>query len=215
MRVTTAGVVFNESEVLAARAPTDPCSSADTSQKLWYSDEHAMLLGVDKVVTKTSSGTTTTFPPGGDKTASDAYGRPLRPSLSITDITFTPNDRSGDWQNGGTPIDPNNVFGATKNATRTIDNTNGTDTIAMDADPAANGQNLGAGSDPIRQTPATTGTGPEAAGTSAWPCTLGPGGVHQALQSGHVYRVQFMVHDGDQNKTGGDVGQACTNIRVP
>jgi hypothetical protein len=28
----------------------------------------------------------------------------------------------------------------------------------------------------------------------------------------HSYRAQFMVHDGDQNKTGGDVGQACVNI---
>jgi hypothetical protein len=25
----------------------------------------------------------------------------------------------------------------------------------------------------------------------------------------HTYRLQFLVHDGDQNKTGGDVGQAC------
>ena len=27
--------------------------------------------------------------------------------------------------------------------------------------------------------------------------------------------IQFMVHDGDQNKTGGDVGQLCVNVNVP
>jgi hypothetical protein len=29
------------------------------------------------------------------------------------------------------------------------------------------------------------------------------------LIPGHSYRVYFMVHDGDQNKSGGDVGNAC------
>ena len=35
------------------------------------------------------------------------------------------------------------------------------------------------------------------------------------LIPGHNYRLQFMVHDGDQNKTGGDVGESCTTIRFP
>ena len=35
---------------------------------------------------------------------------------------------------------------------------------------------------------------------------------HLPLQPGHVYRMQFMVHDGDQTKTGGDVGQACMTV---
>ena len=35
------------------------------------------------------------------------------------------------------------------------------------------------------------------------------------LQKGHTYRMQFMVHDGDQNKTGGDVGQACATVIIP
>src|SRR6185369_2788000 len=35
------------------------------------------------------------------------------------------------------------------------------------------------------------------------------------LIPGHSYRLYFMVHDGDQNKSGGDVGQGCTTIRVP
>ena len=35
------------------------------------------------------------------------------------------------------------------------------------------------------------------------------------LQRGHTYRMQFMVHDGDQNKSGGDVGQACSIVTIP
>ncbi len=37
----------------------------------------------------------------------------------------------------------------------------------------------------------------------------------QPIIQGHTYRVQFMVHDGDQNKGGGDVGQACAIVHVP
>jgi hypothetical protein len=34
------------------------------------------------------------------------------------------------------------------------------------------------------------------------------------FQMGHAYRVQFMVHDGDQNKVGGDVGQGCATVVI-
>ena len=135
--------------------------------------------------------------------------------LYITDITFDPNSRSGDWQNGGTPIDPNNVFGATKNSTRTIDNTKNppTDTITVDADPAANRSvSTGAGGDPIGKPSTTGGWGGVRWNVSSLYTTVS--GVHTLLQSGHVYRIQFMVHDGDQNKVGGDAGGACTHIQV-
>src|SRR5207248_1367262 len=32
------------------------------------------------------------------------------------------------------------------------------------------------------------------------------------LQSGHTYRLYVMVHDGDQNNSGGDAGQMCGYI---
>src|SRR5260370_15149851 len=32
------------------------------------------------------------------------------------------------------------------------------------------------------------------------------------MQTGRVYRVQFMVHDGDQNKAGGDAGENCATV---
>jgi len=35
------------------------------------------------------------------------------------------------------------------------------------------------------------------------------------LSAGHAYRLEFMVHDGDQNKSGGDAGESCMNVVVP
>ena len=35
------------------------------------------------------------------------------------------------------------------------------------------------------------------------------------LVPGHVYRMQFMVHDGDQNKAGRGVGQGCATVFIP
>jgi hypothetical protein len=35
------------------------------------------------------------------------------------------------------------------------------------------------------------------------------------LRLGHSYRLEFMVHDGDQNKTGGDAGEACMTVVIP
>ena len=36
------------------------------------------------------------------------------------------------------------------------------------------------------------------------------------LLPGHVYRIQIMLHDGDQNKSGGDVGEACLSpVYIP
>ena len=32
------------------------------------------------------------------------------------------------------------------------------------------------------------------------------------LTQGHSYRIQVMVHDGDQNKVGGDSGEACVDF---
>jgi hypothetical protein len=33
--------------------------------------------------------------------------------------------------------------------------------------------------------------------------------------NGRVYRVQFLIHDGDQNKVGGDAGESCAIIALP
>jgi hypothetical protein len=138
-------------------------------------------------------------------------GRPMWPALFTTDITSETGNRSGDWQQGGTSaIPPSDIFGTWKGAVRTVDKTKSPYgiTVTPDTDPAKNNWNLGTGSD----TPPggfaslkNEGYGGEARWSVS---SLG-------LAAGHAYRLEFMVHDGDQNKTGGDAGEACINVVVP
>ena len=240
-------VVFNESEVLRTFAAVPGGGSvAGPNDKIavWYNDEHAITLGVRRVVVKTSAGTTPTdytsframtknpdsaLNPdvgtralSGDQAGTDLAtwnstygfmdrGRPMWPALFKTDITDNPNDRSGDWQQGGTDaLPPNDIFGTWKGAVRTVDKTHTPAGIAVtpDVDPAKNNWNLGGGSD----TPPGGFASLKQEGYGAevrWHVS------QLGLQSGHAYRLQFMVHDGDQNKTGGDSGEACMNVIIP
>jgi hypothetical protein len=210
-------VVFNEVEVLRAIEPAGAVPLAIV--RLFYNDEHALTLGVRSVAVTTASGTATTdYPvsalasnPGsvtnaetgtnelvGDQSGLDASLRPMWPVLFLTDVTSDPSSRSGDWQLGGRPIPPTSVFGTWKAAVRTVDKTASpaTVTITPDADPAKNNWSLGTGSDPVPSGLKNEGFGAEV----RWEVTLAPG---------HSYRLQVMVHDGDQNKAGGDSGEAC------
>jgi len=217
--------IFNESEVLRAFGPT--IAGPGDTIKAWYSDEHAMTLGVRQVQVKTASGTTTTNYPIAPLTSNpgsatnpavgatmaqgglDPSGRPMFPALFVTDITGNPASRSGDWQQGSTAaIPPSAVFGTWKGAVEVIDQTakgGKSYTVTPDADPARNNWNLGPGSDPP-----PAGTGGQGWGAEArWNVNdLG-------LQPGHAYRMEFMVHDGDQHSTGGDSGEACMTVVVP
>jgi hypothetical protein len=221
-------IAFNESTVLKA-------ANLDTTNgyfELWYSDEHALALGVGTVIVNTASGTTTTnYPiapltsdPGvvndpavgstiasGDQAGTDVSGRPMFPSLFITDITNNPNNRSGDWQWGGTAYQPSTVFGAWKSFTRTVDYTTGNPAVSVGTgvDPARNGWNLGAGSDAPPGNVTNEGYGAEV----RWSLSdLQAAGV---LVPGHNYRFYVIVHDGDQNKAGGDAGQASFQYSYP
>jgi hypothetical protein len=210
-------VIFNESEVLRAIVPAGALPLA--SVRLFYNDEHAMTLGVRSVAVTTAAGTTTTdYPvsallsnPGsvlgaqtgtnqltGDQSGLDQSLRPMWPVLFATDVTSDPTNRSGDWQMGGKPYAPSAVFGTWKAAVRTVDTTVSPATVAIapDADPAKNDWNLGTGSDPVPSGLTSQGFGAEA----RWDVSLTPG---------HSYRFQAIVHDGDQNKVGGDSGEAC------
>ena len=145
----------------------------------------------------------------GDQSGLDPSLRPMWPSLFVSDISTDPSNRSGDWQQGNnSPATPNDVYGTWKAITsQTIDQTTNpaTFTIVKENDPAANHWNLGVGADPVPAGLTDQGYGAEVVWTASG---LG-------LQSGHVYRLEFMVHDGDQNKTGGDVGEACVNMFIP
>ncbi len=215
-------VVFNESEVLRAILPSGGAPLA--SVRLFYNDENALTLGVRSVVVKSSSGTSSAdFPVSpllanpdskrspqtgsnaisGDLSGLDPSNRPMWPALFITDTTVDPNDRSGDWQLGGAPFNPTAVFGTWKAAVRNVDKTvnpNVAD-ITPDADPDKNGWNIGRG-DPI---PAAVMASKAEAYTAEVRWDL-------VLIAGHSYRMQVMVHDGDQNKVGGDSGEACVNF---
>jgi hypothetical protein len=117
------------------------------------------------------------------------------PALFITDITTNANNVSGDWQWGGSPVNPTYVAGTWKGAVRTVDSTGAS--ITPDADPTANHQDYGNG----HTAPAGSLVKAENYGTEVrWDLRLEPG---------HNYRFQVMVHDGDQNKVGGDSGEAC------
>ncbi len=217
--------MFNENEVLRAFGVDNQ------NIKLWYNDEHALLLGANQITVKTGSGTSTTLYPlstmpsnpggvvnpltgsnslTGDQAAVDPQGRPLWPSLFITDITGNPSNRAGDWQFGGTPVNPNAVFGVWKAASIFLDKTRTPNvrTVNPAADPASNNWNLDGG-DPAPPGLVNQGFGAEV----RWDVNalIGSG----KFLPGHSYRLQLMVHDGDQNKVGGDVGEACASISIP
>jgi uncharacterized repeat protein (TIGR01451 family) len=227
-------LIFNESSVLQQINPL--VASAGGTIQVYATDEHAPLLGVRTSTMPVSplpsnpghvgTGNPQPAPPvlDGDPTIADPSGRLIHPGLFITDVTglsdnathTDPVYRAGDWQYcsslapGGTGclgVAPNDVFGTWKGAAKS-----GT-TLVTDADPS--GQNhwtLGPGSD----TPTGGFSSLQSLGFGTefrWNVnSLTVGGL--PLQSGHTYRVQVIVHDGDQNKSGGDVGQACALIKL-
>ena len=223
--------VFSESSMLVALDPgPSVCGKAPEYIKIWYTDEHALLLGVRQVIVKSSTGTTTTnygvtptpssptcvdHPlvgttfPSGDQSGNDVAvdgGRPIWPAVFITDLTVNgANSRAGDWQQGGTGTAPSRICGTWKAAVRTVDKTRTPNlvTIQPDVDPAPNGTNLGGGDKP----PAGTVFDKYSAEVE-WKLS------DLKLIPGHSYRLQFMVHDGDQNKIGGDAGDTCTTVSV-
>jgi len=159
--------------------------------------------------------------------------RPLGPRLFITDITDNPSSRLGDWQYGGKDYLPTKVCGVWGYATKTIlktavagyfyqiSNVNVRDANSLPCcfpfPPNVFIQNgtfrYGVGSDPV---PAYATINPKAydeprpgyGSQIAWNLdSLG-------LNDERAYRLQIMVHDGDNNGAGGDVGQGCVNLLV-
>ena len=130
--------------------------------------------------------------------------------MFITDITNDLTSRDSDWQQGGTAHAPNIIYGMWKTAVRTVDKTKTPEvvTTTVDADPSkSNGWNLAGGDAP----PAGTHTDKFGALVEWDVNKMKADGV---FKKGHIYRLQFMVHDGDQNKTGGDVGESCTTLYI-
>jgi hypothetical protein len=215
---------FIENGTLKAIRPFGVAPLATTSVQLFYGDEHALTLGSSRLGTQTCTVEPTPAAPAcrdhpqiGCVDVTDPAGRPLWPALFITDLTANgPNSRAGDWQCGGQPFQPTSVCGVWKMFDPTLKN-------GGSVDPPANHQNLGAGADPYPPLPDSTCncTGIQHCTCNAenygaevrWDiATLVSQGM---LLPGHSYRLQVMVHDGDQNQVGGDVGQQCVNVRIP
>ena len=80
------------------------------------------------------------------------------------------------------------------------------------------GNNINVGGDPAQNPNWQLGTGadPSPGGNTQGYTSEVVWSVSQlGLIPGHSYRLQVMVHDGDQNKAGGDVGEACVNMFIP
>jgi hypothetical protein len=153
-------------------------------------------------------------------TCADPAGcaRPDRPVLYVTDISVNFTSRAGDWQFGDTnenhPNSPDFVSGTWKAAVKTVDYssslTSPTITTTPDSDPATNNWVLGPGSDTVPTGLTNQGYGAEV----RWTVSNLHDQQGNLLQLSHSYRLEFIVHDGDQNKTGGDCGEACVNAQL-
>jgi len=206
---TRAGVVFTENDAIPVAGLTSGTDPNTNTFAAWYTEEFALILGV-KEFDKTSSSKDTaavaigTPPKLGLLTPTyplaetvDQAGRPVRPVIYLTDLTLTPGGTSGDWQMGGTSHDPTSIFGTGKGAISPV----GGGLYGESPGPAQNHFNLGAGADTT--TPGnknfSAGGGFQDQGFSseiAWSLSS------LSLVSGHTYRAQVIVHQGDTASDG-------------
>lgn len=166
--------------------------------KIWYNDEKPLMLGSGSVSPNTDQHVID--PNVGDESARDANNFPYFPALFLTDITNSPDDTSGDAQNGGTPHKPDEVWGTWKALNDTNSLTPNNLVLPSGADPVPATSNVTFPVNSILHRSRET----EHAAEIIWDVSkLG-------LVSGHAYRAQFIIHDGDSD---GDIGEGCTTIK--
>lgn len=192
-----------ENEVLRAFSPQ--IAHAGDKIIVWYSDEHNLSLGKKKTgfpftdMTKFPSDHVEN-PAIGDPNGIDSQGRPIFPAMFITDITTDPSSKIGDWQysidnSGAIPLHA--IYGSWK-ATGENDSANNIVNGVWDL----------AG---LQTPPPNTSSEEYGAGAVWYVDRLVASGK---MTSGHTYRIQFMVHDGDQTNTGGDEGEGCATVQL-
>lgn len=198
--------VFNEDGV--AEGISVIGSGATAQIAAFGTDEASVLLGI--MPTNPNGGVGHLSNPSlGNTSIKDPSGRPLAPTIYTTDLTANgPNSRAGDWQQGGagsTHID--DIFGTWTTATGDPNANNYSATK-----PASNGGNA-----------VSTGNFTSVGGDVAPPPAAGNSWLQYSTEvrwnaaslgliPGHTYRIQVILHDGDQNKSGGDVGELCTPL---
>ena len=199
---TRAATVFNENTV--TRWVQVMGSGMSARVVVFSNDENGVLLGFGGA-THFTGASHVAGPSLGDTSAAayDGSGRPQYPALFVTNITSNSAARSGDWQQGGSPASfVNDVFGTWVTASMVGGK------YQRDPLPAKNHWSLGAGSD--TPTAGFAALGDEGYGTEfSWNVSA------LGLRPGNSYRVQVMTHDGDQNNSGGDVGEVCANLTIP
>ena len=195
-----AATVFNESTT--TRAVQVVGSGTSARVVVFSNDENGVLLGVGNA-THYSGASHVPSPSLGDTSATDPFGRPLYPALFVTNVTSNTNSTAGDWQQGGAPTRfLSDVFGTWATGQMA------SGTYHRDTLPAKNGWTLGAGSD-------TPSAGFAALGNEGYGTEFSWNVSALGLQPGNTYRFQVMTHDGDQNNSGGDVGEACARLTIP
>lgn len=195
----------SENDILWATIPgSGETVGSGGSIKAFYTDEWPITLGSGSISPLNGNPGHIVNPNVGNTNARDVNNLPYFPSIFITDITSDPNSTSGDAQNGGKGYPPSEIYGVWK----ALNVNAGHDCRINPNQNFCNKLNLGGPDAFPSQSNLLKVSVPREPQTSAeiiWNVDdLG-------LTQGHSYRVQIVVHDGDQNN--GDVGQACTTIR--
>jgi hypothetical protein len=204
---------FNESIVLCGITATGGGSTPATVSA-FYADEHALTLGCATAqypVSQLTNNASTQihYPQLGDPACVDSFNRPLRPVLYVTDLSGDPACTAGDLQNGGTAYNPVAIYGTWKNAT---EGDGGTGTPVQN-DPTQNNWNNGGppAANPVPDAIKACTFNSNASGVSPSSAFTAQVDFEVGLISGHSYRLQVIVHDGDQRR-GGDSGEGCVTF---
>jgi hypothetical protein len=150
------------------------------------------------------------YPQLGDPACVDSFNRPLRPVLYVTDVSGAPTCTAGDLQSNGKAYDPVAIYGTWKDATETAGSPQGT---PVQADPQQNNWNNGGApaANPVAASIKACTFNQNTAGVSPSSAYTAQVDFEVGLISGHSYRLQVIVHDGDQRR-GGDSGEGCVTF---
>jgi hypothetical protein len=190
-------------------------SNNEKAIKVFYGDEWPLTLGSGTVSPMNQRPADhVTNPNVGDQTARDPDSLAYFPAVYLTDITANRNDKSGDAENNGIPIIPNDIYGAWQSypppsGGSSFSENNG------------NGLNVGFGADPLPTSNGPKNNGDH--GAQVDPATMWSVEIiwklsslklnNQPLQAGHLYRAEFVIHDGD-TKHSPDVGEGCVTLQI-
>lgn len=211
---TLAKTVFNEPTIMRGASVLGTGLSGQIAG--FANESSALLLGVNGATAFPNRTISPYYshivnPSLGDATKQDVSHRALAPTLFITNITSNATSRAGDWQQKSTNgvAHVNDIFGSW--ATGTV---SGSGSFSGVRPTHANNWN----GVPDITTAQKTAFGNAGYGAELrW--NLNDPVLHDEtgapLTGGNSYRYQIILHDGDQNMTGGDAGELCGTFSSP